>query len=598
MNAPDALALARAGAPGPAALDPVTLEIVRNGLVAVAQRITRRMIRSAKSFIVKEMEDCSASLLDAQGQLLAEESGVPIQLSTVALCLKTLLREYFPLESWNPGDVVLTNDPYAGGESLAATHTNDYLAFHPLFYDGRLVAFCGLMVHHLDIGAANMGTRGWGTEVYQEGLRMPPLKIVDGGRLETKVMQVVLNNTRTPDILENDLVSQISSVQVAGGDVTDLFRKYGAPTMLACFDALIVQSERRTREAIASIPDGVYEHQEPVLDDGAKGGPHWLRLKITKHDTSLVLDFTGTDPQIKGPINCPLATTMSAAFYAIRCITDATIPSNEGCNRPITIIAPPGTLVNARSPAACYQRMIVCHSIVDLVMGALAPAVPERVMGDSSGCLYNYSIATHPDTGKRVMFGEVVPGGIGATAWADGADVLACHVTNCHIPPIEAIEMEAPVLYLRREMRSDSAGAGRWRGGVGQVLSYRVLGADPQLNYTSQKSVSLPQGVVGGRPGDGGRWMVNEGRDGEHRIPYQIGDLWPMKEGDTVTHYTPGGGGYGPAHQREPERVRADVRAGLLSPAAAWDLYGVRVDPQTHEITGLDPSVRPNGSIV
>jgi len=573
-------------------VDPVTLEIVRNGLVAVSQRITRRMIRSAKSFIVKEMEDCSASILDARGQLLAEESGVPIQLSTVGLCLKTLLESYFPIESWHPGDVVLTNDPYAGGGSLAATHTNDYLAFHPMFHEGRLVAFSGLMVHHLDIGGMNMGTRGWGTEIYQEGLRLPPMKIVDRGRVDEKVMSVILNNTRTPDILENDLVSQISSVQVAGGDISDMFRKYGTGVMLASFSELMDQSERRTRLAIASIPDGVYRHEEPVLDDGAKGGPYYLRLTLTKRDSELRFDFTGTDAQIKGPINCPLATTMSAVFYSVRCITDSSIPSTEGCIRPIEVIAPPGTLVNCRPPAAVYQRMIVCHSIVDLVMGALAQAVPERVMGDSSGCLYNYSIATHPETGKRVMFGEVVPGGIGATARADGVDVLACHVTNCHIPPIEAIEMESPVLYLRREMRSDSGGAGRYRGGVGQVLSYKVLGHDPQLHYTSQKSVSLPQGVATGRPGDGGRWVVNEGLPGERRIPFQIGDIEPIQEGDTVTHYTPGGGGYGSPHQREPERVRDDVRAGVVSPEAAWRSYGVRIDPDTFEILELDRSAR------
>lgn len=574
-------------------LDPVTLEIVRNGLVAVSQRITRRMIRSAKSFIVKEMEDCSASILDATGRLLAEENGVPIQLSTVGLCLKTLLEHYFPPESWAPGDVVLTNDPYAGGGSLAATHTNDYLAFHPMFFDGRLVAFSGLMVHHLDIGGMNMGTRGWGTEIYQEGLRLPPMKIVSDGRIDQKVLSVILNNTRTPDILENDLISQISSVQVAGGDIRAMFVKYGMDVMLASFSELMDQSERRTRLAIASIPDGVYRHEEPVLDDGAKGGPHYLRLTLTKKGSGLTFDFSGTDAQIKGPINCPLATTMAAVYYSVRCITDASIPSTEGCIRPIEVIAPAGSLVNCRPPAAVYQRMIVCHSIVDLVMGALSLAVPERVMGDSSGCLYNYSIATDPQSGKRMMFGEVVPGGIGATARADGVDVLACHVTNCHIPPIEAIEMEAPVLYLRREMRVDSGGAGRFRGGVGQVLTYKVLGHDPQLHYTSQKSVSLPQGVGEGQPGDGGRWIINEGLPDERRIPFAIGDIEPIRYGDTVTHYTPGGGGYGPPSQRMPEKVRTDVLAGVVSPRAAWECYGVRIDPETHQVLELNPSVRP-----
>ena len=568
-------------------VDPVTLEIVRNGLKAIAQRITRRMIRSANSFIVKEMEDCSASILDARGQLLAEEAGPPIQLNTVGVCLKTILEHYFPPTAWKPGDVVITNDPYAGDGSMAATHTNDYLAFYPLFFEGELVAFSGLMVHHFDIGGMNMGTRGWGTEIYQEGLRIPPLKIVDAGELDTKVMDIILTNTRTREMLENDLISQISSVKVAADDVLALFHKYGNATMQKCFSELMDYSERCTREAIAAIPDGVYRHEEPLLDDGAKGGPYWLRVAITKQGSDISLDFTGTDAQVKGPINSPLATTLAAVYYVMRCITDASIPSSEGCKRPISVIAPPGTLVNARPPAAVYQRMIVCHSIVDLVMGALAQAIPQQIMGDSCGCLYNYTIVTQPDSGRRTVFGEVVPGGIGATARADGIEVVACHVTNCHIPPTESIEMESPVLYLRREMRVDSGGAGRYRGGVGQVLTYRILGADPELQHTSQKSVSLPQGVMGGRAGDGGRWVINEGTASERRLEHAIGDIEPLLKNDTVTHYTPGGGGYGDPFSRDPASVRRDVRAGFVSAAAAETQYGVRIDPQSLEVVEL-----------
>ena len=568
-------------------VDPVTLEIVRNGLKAVAQRITRRMIRSANSFIVKEMEDCSASILDVNGQLLAEEAGPPIQLNTVGICLKTVLEHYFPPDAWAPGDVVITNDPYAGGESMAATHTNDYLAFHPIFHEGRLVAFSGLMVHHFDIGGMNMGTRGWGVEIYQEGLRIPPMKIVEGGVLDGKLLEVILTNTRTREMLENDLTSQISSVQVAGQDVTDLFRKYGAATMHTCFTELIDYAERRTREEIARIPDGTWRHEEPILDDGAKGGPYWLRLALTKQGSDIVLDFTGTDAQVAGPVNSPLATTLAAVYYVLRCVTDASIPASEGCKKPVRVIAPPGTLVNARSPAAVYQRMIVCHTIVDLVMGALAQAIPERVMADSCGCLYNYTIVTDPDSGRRTVFGEVVPGGIGATSRADGINVVACHVTNCHIPPIEAMEMESPVRYLRREFRSDSAGAGRFRGGVGQVLTYRILGKDPGLQHTSQKSVSRPQGVTGGLPGDGGRWVINAGEPGEHTLEYAIGDIEPLETGDTVTHYTPGGGGYGDPLSRDPAAVVADVRSGMVSVEQAERLYGVSIDANTFSIRGF-----------
>jgi len=565
-------------------VDPVVLEIVRNALTAIADRITTRMIRSANSFIVKEMEDCSAALFDPAGQLLAESANIPIHLNCVGVCLKSVLDHHFPASEWRPGDVIVTNDPYLAGTSLGSAHTNDYIAYTPVFWQGRLAGIAGLMVHHLDIGAMHMGTRGWGTEIWQEGLRIPPLKIVDGGRLDEKVLAIILNNTRVPETIENDLRSQLASVQAAREELAALFEKYGAPLMEACTAALIEYSERRMRAEIARIPDGEYSHAEPILDDGAQGGPYWLRLKLVKRGTDITFDFTGTDPQIKGPINNPLGTTWAALSYAMRCVTDPSIPSTEGCRRPFSVIAPPGTLVNATKPAAVYQRMVVCHTLVDLVMGALADALPERVMGDSCGCMYNYTMAIDEKSGRRVMFGEVVPGGMGATANADGIDVMSCHVTNCPLPPVEATEIESPVLYLRRELQCDTGGAGRWRGGVGQVLAYRVLGGDPQLHHTSQKSCSLPQGFHGGKAGDGGRWVINEGRADERTLTHAIGEIEQLAAGDTVTHYTPGGGGYGDPKRRDPRLVQRDVREGVVSLAAAEAAYGVRLDPTTLEL--------------
>ncbi|MBV7483171.1 hydantoinase B/oxoprolinase family protein [Bordetella sp. BOR01] len=556
--------------------DPVTAEILRNSLRSIAQFITRRMIRSANSFIVKEMEDCSAAILDSRGRLLAEESGPPIQLNTVGICLKTILQDYLPLNQWNPGDVVITNDPYLGGGSLGATHTNDYIAFSPIFFGDSVIAFSGLMVHHMDVGGMNMATRGWGKEIFQEGLRIPPLKVVQGGRFDESMVQIILNNTRTREVLENDLRAQISSVSIAQGDVKALIERYGLEQTLVCFDELIRQSEQMTREQIRTIPDGCYRHEEPVLDDGAHGGPYYLRLEITKSGGDLHFDFTGTDPQIKGPINSPLSTTLAAVYYAARCITGSSIPSTEGCKEPIRVTAPSGTLVNAAFPAPVYQRMVVCHSIVDLVFGAFSQAIPEKVMADSCGCMYNFANALLPGSVQRVTFGEVVPGGLGATARADGANVAACHVTNCHIPPIESMEMETPVLYLARELRVDSAGDGQFRGGVGQRLVYQVLGEDPTLNHTAQKSVSLPQGIAGGLPGDGGRWVINEGLPGERTLPQAIGDVVALHTGDTVTHYTPGGGGYGAPELRSPQAVRRDVEQGLLSPEKARRVYGMQ----------------------
>ncbi|WP_417433043.1 hydantoinase B/oxoprolinase family protein [Hoeflea sp.] len=559
-------------------VNPITLEIVRNALTMIAEQIAQRMIRSGTSYIIKEMEDCSAALFDGKGRLLAESASIPIHLNCIGITLRTVLDHYFPLDSWRPGDVVVTNDPYAGGESLSSHHTNDIIAFHPVFHDDQLVGFTALNVHHMDIGAMWMGTRGWGVEIWQEGLRIPPLKLFREGVRDDSLMALILNNSRVPSILENDLMGETAGIQVGAGEFRELFENYGIDTILDCFDELILQSERRTRAEILAIPDGVYCHEEAILDDGAKGGPFKLVLKMTVAGDEVTFDFTGTDPQIDGPINAPLSATMAATYYVMKCITDPDIANTEGCKAPVHVIAPKGTLVNAQLPAACFQRMIVCHSIVDLVMGAVAQAAPERAMADSCGCLYNSTVAPNLDTGEIGVASEVVPGGIGATARADGIDVMSCHVTNCPIPPIEATEIEAPVLYLRREFATDTGGAGRWRGGMGQILEYKVLGVKPLFHHTSQKSVITPQGLMGGMPADGGGWVINRGKAGERRLPYAIGDVEFLVQGDTVTHISPGGGGYGDPAERTRAQILADIDAGLISRDAARRDYGFEDD--------------------
>lgn len=558
----------------PTPVNPITLEILRNALTMIAEQIAGRMIRSGTSYIIKEMEDCSAALFDGQGRLLAESASIPIHLNCIGITLRTVLDHYFPLDSWHPGDVVITNDPYAGGESLSSHHTNDIIAFHPVFHDAKLVGFTALNVHHMDIGAMWMGTRGWGVEIWQEGLRIPPLKLIREGVLDASLLALILNNSRVPRILENDLMGEAAGIQIGAAEFSALFARYGVPIVLACFDELICQSERRTRAEIEAIPDGVYCHEEVILDDGAKGGPYKLKLKMTVSGDEVIFDFTGTDRQIDGPINAPLSATMAATYYVMKCITDPDIANTEGCKAPVTVIAPKGTLVNAQLPAACFQRMVVCHSIVDLVMGAVAQAAPERAMGDSCGCHYNSIVAPNLDTGEIGVASEVAPGGIGATFCADGIDVMSCHVTNCPIPPIEATEIEAPVLYLRREFAADTGGAGRWRGGMGQVLEYRALGVRSLFDHTSQKSVVTPQGMMGGLPGDGGGWIINRGTDSERRLKYAIDDVEFLTQGDTVTHITPGGGGYGDPAGRSRARILADIDAELVSVEAARRDYG------------------------
>lgn len=563
---------------GNSLVDPITFEILQNKLLTSVQQISERLIHAGYSHMIKEMEDCSASLFDAKGRLLAESANIPIHLNCVGICLKSILDAHIPLQEWHPGDVIVTNDPYLGGGSLGSAHTNDVVMFAPVFVEGTLIGFAGAMAHHLEIGSMHFGTRGWNVEIQQEGLIIPPLKLVSKGKRVEPVLDMILRNTRVPDILRNDMLAQLASVVAGGEELAQIHKSYGADTMNAVVELMMRHAEARSRQEIEAIPDGVYRAEAPILDDGFAGGPHWLRVAIHKTGSDITFDFTGTDDQIAGPVNAPQSTTLSAIYYVMRCLTDPSLPNSEGCKVPIKVIAPEGTLVNAREPAAVYQRMVVCHSLVDLIMGALADAVPNRVMANSAGCQYNSASLFDPVTRRYVAFGEVTPGGLGATHDLDGIDVMACHVTNCAMPTIEATEIEAPVLFLQREYQCDTGGAGRRRGGVGQVVTWQVLADKAEFTHTSQKAKIGALGFAGGQTGSGGTWIINEGRPDERQLAYAVGEADPLKRDDTVTFRTTAGGGFGDPKNRERERVLADLRDGLISERTAKDIYGIEIE--------------------
>lgn len=558
-----------------AAVDPVTAEIIGNALTGISNRITARMIRAAEALVIKEGEDCSSALFDRNGQLLAESHTVPLLRNAVGTCMRTILDKYFPVESWQPGDMVLTNDPYAGGESFSTAHSNDFCVIQPVFWQERLVAFVGFVVHHLDIGSANMAGQGWNQSIFQEGLRIPPMKIVEAGVLDRKIIDIVMTNSRIPAMIENDFTAQIACTGKAVPEVERLFEKYGEAAVQTSFDALIEKAEVMTRSEIARIPDGVYRHEVAIMDDGGHGGPYPLKVEIRKLGTDLVFDFTGTHDQVAGPINAPLSTVWGAVLFTMRCMMDPSIPASEGATRPIRIIAPPGTLVNARFPAAVWQRMMVCQSLIDLIMGAMAKASPERVIADSAGVQYNY-VSSKPTTfGAALFFGKNELGGIGATARADGVSIVAPHLNNCPLPAAETYEVEYPVRFVCREVRADSGGPGRYRGGLGQILRYEILKPDLSLVFSSQKTAQPPQGRAGGKPGATARWIINEGTDREQEVTVSNGSH-ALEVGDVVSVYTPGGGGFGDPAERDPGHILADLRAGFVTPEGAERDYGFK----------------------
>lgn len=569
-------------------VDPITLEIVRSGLVLAAQQVNARIIRSATSIVIRESEDCSAALFDEQGRLIAETATIPIHLNAIGTCLRTIIDHYIPLDQWNEGDVIVTNDPYAGTGSLSSHHTNDTLVYAPIFWNGKMVAISALAVHHLDVGGMEMGTRGWSVEIQQEGIRLPPVKIARGGVVDEQIVTIFANNSRLGDELDSDLRAQISSITLAKIDIARMFDRYGEETMRGCFQELIDYSERRTREEISKLRDGVYRHETLILEDGSQGGPYKLAVKVTVDGDELEIDFTGTDRQIAGPINAPLSATYAATNYVMRCVTDPTIPNTEGSRAPIRIIAEPGSLVNCARPAACNQRMVVSHSVVDLVFRAIQDAAPERTMGESVGCCYNELMATDIMTGDQMFWGEAVPGGMGATSVMDGANSLSCHITNTRQAPVEMTEMSRPVFYLRREFADDSGGPGKNRGGLGIVQSYEIRVDHPKLSHTAQKTKIPPQGALGGGAGKSGTWFINKDAANERELANALGGLDYLVKGDVVTLTTAGGGGYGNPMERDVEKVLEDVREGFVSVESALTNYGVRVDAKTLDLVSVE----------
>ncbi|MFV2044592.1 MAG: hydantoinase B/oxoprolinase family protein [Anaerolineales bacterium] len=563
-------------------VNPITLEVVRHAFESVAEQMTAAVTRTSYSDIVKEGKDCSSALFDQRGRLIAEGANVPIHLNCLTPVLETVLSQYFLADSLAQGDVILTNDPYAGGDSKGSHHTNDLISIQPIYWKEELLGFATIMVHHSDVGGMWPGNSAWNQEIWQEGLRMQPIKLYKGGQLDEQLLSLILNNSRTPYKMRGDLMAQVSACTKGVRAMERLAEKYGLELLTASAEELMEYSERQTRSQLAKIPDGKYEHEEFILEDGTAGGPYRLRVAIEVKDSNLSVDYAGTDPQIKGPINAPWSATYSATLYTLRCLTDHTIPSNAGCQRPITVTAPEGSLVNCQLPAATNQRMVVCHSVVDLIMGALASAIPDRIMADSCGCIYNsgtgINLETHSrggDVESRQGWSDCCShGGLGARATKDGLGAMACHVTNVANPPVEVTEIGAPVLVLERALRPNSGGAGRFRGGLGQIYTWKSLANEALFSWTSQKTKIPPQGFFKGKPGQVGRWIVRNVDGEESELKHAIGTM-ELGYGDAVTCLMAGGGGYGDPLLRDPEAVYRDVVRGFVSLQNARDDYGV-----------------------
>jgi N-methylhydantoinase B len=548
--------------PGPA-LDPVTVEVVRNKLDGIANEMELTLLKSSFSPIVKEGLDASASLFTLQGETLAQAVAIPIHLATLIPCIARILAE-FPLDSMREGDIYCMNDPYLGG-----THLPDIAVVMPVFARGRPLAFSATMTHHQDVGGMAPGSVPTNaTEIFQEGIRLPALKLREGDRFNDTLLKILRRNVRIPDTFEGDLMAQVAACTVGTRRLSALAETYGDNHLTAIFAELLDRSEAMTREALRAIPAGTYRAVDFLDNDGIELDKRIrIEVAVTVGDGAMSVDFTGSSTQVRGPFNVVPSGSLAAACYVVRAITDPTIPTNGGCFRPITLHLPEGSIVNPMEPAPVNSRTATIKRVSGTILAAFAQAVPDRVPADSGGELLVLAFGgTRPD-GTRYVTGELVAGGSGASAGKDGVDVIETDATNCMNLPAEALELDAPIRVHRVALRPDSGGAGAQRGGLGTIREYEILHGEVRFTHRGERHFIAPKGRAGGYDGAMARTVIHRAGGGEETVPSKI--VTTLHVGDRVVYETAGGGGYGDPARRDPEQVRLDLANGKISSKSA-----------------------------
>ncbi len=566
--------------------DPITLEVIRNRLIAASRDIRRTIERAAYSPILYEVVDFSCGILDSEANLIAETPGLPIFLANLGYAVLSTY-ETIGRENLRPGDIILCNDPYNGG----GTHCPDLVALCPAFRDGKIRGWAAFRGHTVDMGGIYPG--GWysdTTEVYQEGFRLPPVKLVVEGTPNEEVFRLIRANTRVPDAVLGDIRAMVAAVRKGSQRFLEVIDRFGLNVTLAALNEILLQGEKLARAAVRRIPNGVYE-AEAILDgDGNDDAPLdeklLLKLTITVDDDEMTADFTGTGPQNRGPMNTPEPSTVSATRYAFKIVTTPHLPSNEGFFRALNIVIPDGSFLKPHFPAACAMWPTPSSTIPDLFLKALAPAIPDRVRGGHFGdAMANFIYGIDPSSGKYYVCAEPDAGGYGGKPTEDGECALfSMTLGDTYNVPAEVLEVRYPWEVERFELRQDSGGAGKYRGGLGVVRDYR-LGFDAGLTVTTDRvKYTPPWGVFGGRPGSTNVTVV-ERLDGTEERWRKISNL-PLKKGEVVSFLGGGGGGYGSPLERAPQAVLEDVINGYVSLERARSDYGVEIDPSSMKVDG------------
>ncbi len=545
------------------AIDPVSLEILWSRFIAVADEAATTLVRTSFSPTVRESNDYACVLFDAAGHAIAENTiGIPSFNMTLSRTLAHFL-QMRPLKSWRPGDVGITNDPW-----LATGHLPDVTVVAPIFIGERLVAWSGSVAHMVDIGGIPWSADG--RQVFEEGLRIPPMMLFREGKPNEDLLQLIRANNRLPDQVIGDLMAMVSAGRIGEARLVELMSEVGVEDLTEISAEIRSRAERSMRAAIKAVPDGTYRS---ALDmDGAPDEPIHLEVTVTVAGDEMTVDYAGTSPQVLGALNTVMNYTEAYSCYPLKCLLDPTTPRNDGSYKPIRVTAPEGSILNPRFPAAVNARQLVGHVLSGMLFDALSTAIPQRIIGESGSaptlrCVVS-GIAASGLPFSSILF---LNGGMGARPDIDGL-ATTCFPSTVMAGAMEAVEAVSPLRIWRKEFAVDSGGAGRFRGGLGQELEVEVLSATSAIvSLFVERTRNPARGVVGGKQGGGSRVEINGKCDG-----FPLKGRSRIAAGDRIFVRYSGGGGYGDPRERDRDAVRADVEAGIVSAQAARDVYGAK----------------------
>ncbi len=559
-------------------VDTVTIEVVKGSLIYAAEEMGIALRNSGYSPNIKERMDFSCTIFDHKRRLASQAEHIPVHLGSMAWGIQEGLKHF--RGDLEEGDMILFNDPYIGG-----THLPDITLINPIFFEKEIIGYAANKAHHSDVGGKAPGSMaGDATDLYQEGIIIPPVKFVVKGKINEDLANLITSNVRTPEIRIGDLRAQMAANIIGERRVLEIVKEYSVKTVQESMEEIMNYSERMMRTEIDNIPDGRYEAEDYLENTGVSDKPVKIKVAITIKGSNMKVDYTGTDDQVDGPVNAVWGVTLSGVYYTLKCITNPTIPMNDGCFRPVEVYAPKGTIMNPVPPAAVAGgNTETSQRNVDVLLKAFAQIIPKRICAACQGTTNSVSVGgMDPKTGKPWSFYETIAGGFGGRHGIDGVDAIHTHMTNTMNTPIEAVEGIYPLRFLTYALRMDSGGPGKWRGGVGVERSWMLLAPSATLSILAERTIIPPWGLYDGKPGGKGRYLIVK-PDGEETILKSKCTI-KIRNGDILVVRTPGGGGYGDPLERDPESVLIDIINDLVSLDSAKNDYGVIIKPKTMSI--------------